>query len=120
MTKYLTINKSLNSKNRNKTIKNKLSAGPVTLAIVTVVLFCALGLLFLAQVFQSQTKSYEVLELKQKAEELKQDNKDLEIKSAELRSMDHIKQSAKQLNLVDTKNIVYINKIGNSVVVMNR
>ncbi len=120
MSNYLTVNKNLNSKNRTKTVKNKLTAGPVTISIITVVLFCALGLLFLAQVFQSQTKSYEVLELNKKTEELKQDNKDLEIKSAELRSMDHIKQSAKQLNLVETKNIVYINKIGNSVVVMNR
>lgn len=120
MSKYLTVNKNLNSKNRNTTVRKKLTTGPVTLAVVTVVLFCALGLLFLAQVFQSQTKSYEIIDLKKKAEELKQDNKDLEIKSAELRSMDHIKQSAKQLNLVDTKNIVYINKIGNSVVVMNR
>lgn len=115
MQNYLTLNKTFNSSNRTKTIKNKLKTGPVTLTIVTIVLFCALGLLFLAQVFQSQSKGYEVSELKTKTAELKQQNKDLEIKSAELRSIDSIKQSAKQLNLVETKNIVYINKIGNSV-----
>lgn len=120
MQNYLTLNKTFNSSNRTKTIKNKLKTGPVTLTIVTIVLFCALGLLFLAQVFQSQSKGYEVSELKTKTAELKQQNKDLEIKSAELRSIDSIKQSAKQLNLVETKNIVYINKIGNSVAVVNK
>lgn len=120
MPKYLTLNNSYSSNLRKKTVKKKIKTGPVTLTIVTIILFCALGLLFLAQVFQSQTKGYEVLELKKQAEELKQENKNLEIKAAELRSIDSIKQSAKQLNLIDTKNIVYINKTGNSAVVMNR
>ncbi len=58
MPRYVTINKS-SSRKRKKTIRGKLKTGPVALAVVTVVLFCVLGLLFLAQVFQSQTKNYQ-------------------------------------------------------------
>ena len=118
MPRYITINSS--SRKRKKTIKKKLTTGPVTLAIITVILFCVLGMLFLAQVFQSQTKSYETVELNKKAAELKTQNRELEIKTAELRSITNIEKSAKQLNLVKTKNIVYINRMGNSVVVVNK
>ena len=119
MPKYITLN-NLTSKKRKKTIRGKLATGPVTIAVVTVVLFCVLGLLFLAQVFQSQTKGYDLVELNERIEDLKDDNKELEIKAAELRSIDKIKESAEQLNLVETKDIVYINRMGNSVVVVNK
>jgi cell division protein FtsL len=105
---------------RNKIIPRNLKAGPVTLTIVVITLVCLLSLLFLAQIFQSSTKGYEITDLERKVSELKEQNKALEIKAAELRSFENIKSEAEKLNMVRADKIVYVKQSGRSVAVANR
>lgn len=122
MGRLLTITKSNDVKlgKRKKSLSRKLRTGPVTLAVALIFLVCLLSLFFLAQVFQSSTKGYEISELESDMEELKEQNKALEIKAAELRSFENIKNEAERLNMVQAERIVYIRQSGTSVAVANR
>lgn len=122
MARFLTIIQSnnLTPGRRKKLISRKIRTGPVTLAIITITLVCLLGLFFLAQVFQSSTKGYEITDLEKRVEELKEQNKLLEIKAAELRSFENIKSEAEKLNLIPSNEIVYIRQSGRSVARANQ
>ena len=102
---------------RKKSFSNHLKSGPVTMVIVVIFLICVLSLFFLAQVFQSSTKGYEMTELENKIKDLKEQNKSLEIKSAELKSFENLKNEANILNMVPANKIVYIKRSGTSVAV---
>lgn len=109
MSRYLSLaNTNLVFGRRKKAVNLKLKRGPYTTAIVLVILICLLSLFFLAQVFQSSTKGYEISNLQQQAEELKEKNKALEIKAAELRSFDKIREAANKLNMIKSETIVYL------------
>lgn len=122
MSRLLTVTKSNDSSlgKRKSTLSYKLKTGPVTLTVVVICLVCLLSLFFLAQVFQSSTKGYEVTDLEKKIKELKEDNKSLEIKAAESRSFENIKNEAEKLNMVSADKIVYLRQSGSSVAVANR
>jgi cell division protein FtsL len=90
------------------------------MVVALIFLICLLSLFFLAQVFQSSTKGYEISELEGKMEALKEQNKELEIKAAELRSFETIKNEAEKLNMVNANRIVYIRQSGTSVAVAER
>ena len=72
----------------------------MTMVFVLIFLFCGLSFFFLAQVFQSSTKGYEVSSLEDKAEELREQNKKLEVQAAELRSLNGLEESVKEINMV--------------------
>lgn len=101
---------------RKKTIRNRLTTGPVTLAIVTVVLTCFVALMFLTQVFDSSTKGYEITELQNKAEDLKNEHAKLEIEAARLKSFENLDGEADKLNMVPIKSVVYLTRTGTVVV----
>lgn len=108
--RYLTLTNSniFNFRQQKRTANLRLKSGPYTLAIVLIILICVLSLFFLAQVFQSSTSGYEIAKLQKQADELKDQNKSLEIKAAELRSFDKISDQAKKLNMVQSDKIVYL------------
>jgi len=122
MGRLLTITKSneVSLGRRKKMISRKIATGPVTLAVALIFLVCLLSLFFLAQVFQSSTKGYEISELESDMEALKEQNKVLEIQAAELRSFETIKNEAEKLNMVQANKIVYIKQSGTSVAVADR
>lgn len=111
---------SENLKRRGKIIPHNFKAGPVTLTVILISLVCFLSLLFLAQIFQSSTKGYEISDLERKVKELKEQNKVMEIRAAELRSFENIKNEAEKLNMTQANKIVYIKQSGRSVAVANR
>lgn len=104
-------------KKRKRTISRKFQTGPVFLAIATIILICLISFLFLFQVFQSSTEGYKISDLEKKVEELKEKNKQLEIEAAKLRSLEHIESLKDQLNMVETRNIVYVKEAARTVVV---
>lgn len=103
-----------------QTLGYRFKSGPVTTAIIIIALACLLSLFFLIQVFQTSTKGYQISDLKAKAQELKESNKNLEIKAAELRSFENIRNEAEELNMVEADKIVYIRAGTASVAVANR
>ena len=114
MARYLTLATYGSGKKgkRRKTIKSSLKTGPVTLAIVTVVLTCFVALMFLRQVFDSSTKGFEITELQQQIDGLEQDNARLEIEAAKLKSFENLEDEAKKLNMEPTKAVVYLTRTG--------
>lgn len=117
MGRYLTITNTNKQGIRKQTLSRKIKTGPVTLTIITMILICLLSLFYLAQLFDSSTKGYEMHELQKKVEELRELNRKLEIEVAELKSYKHIEEEAKKLNMVPSISVVYISRVGSHVVV---
>ncbi len=122
MSAYLTITNSKTMKRgiRKKTLPKNFRIGPVTFVVIAAATFAFIGFMFLAQLFQSSTKGYEITELRSVANELKEENKKLEIKAAELRSFDNIDESVEKLNMVKSDSVVYLKKTGGTIVAANR
>jgi hypothetical protein len=62
--------------------------GPVSNAIILIVLTCLIGLIYLTQVTKTNAYSYQIEELQTKQSSLKEEQKDLELTAARLRSVD--------------------------------
>jgi len=73
--------------------------GPISNAVILIVLACLLGLLYLTQVTKTNSFSYGINALNEKQKELQEEHNDLEVASARLQALDRIKNSevAKQL-----------------------
>jgi Tfp pilus assembly protein PilN len=74
--------------------------GPVSNAIVLLVMVCLIGLVYLTQVTKTNAFSYEINSLEQEQSVLKEEQKDLELTAARLRAVDSEKVSAAAKNLV--------------------
>lgn len=62
--------------------------GPVSNAIVLLVMVCLLGLVYLTQVTKTNSLSYDINSLEIKQAQLKEEQKDLELTAARLRSIE--------------------------------
>lgn len=62
--------------------------GPISNAIVLLVLICLIGLVYLTQVTKTNEYSYQIQELQTKQSTLKEEQKDLELSAARLKSID--------------------------------
>jgi hypothetical protein len=62
--------------------------GPITNAVVLLVMVCLLGLVYLTQVTKTNAFSYEINELEKTQSQLREEQKDLELTAARLRSVD--------------------------------
>jgi hypothetical protein len=62
--------------------------GPVSNAIVLVVLTCLIGLVYLTQVTKTNAYSYQIQELESKQGSLKEEQKDLELTAARLKTIE--------------------------------
>ncbi len=113
----MTKSRNISFGKRRQGFSSRLKSGPVTMVMVVIFLICVLSLFFLAQVFQSSTKGYEITDLQSQVKELKEQNKSLEIKAAELKSFENLRDEATTLNMVPTEKIVYLKKSGTSVAV---
>jgi cell division protein FtsL len=122
MAGYLTItNKRTHKKGaRRGTLPMDIKIGPVTFIVSASIIFAFIGFLFLAQLFQTSTKGYEISKLREQLDKLKEENKKLEIETAELRSFENIDGSIEKLNMVRSQNVVYLKKVGSTIVVANK
>jgi Tfp pilus assembly protein PilN len=62
--------------------------GPISNAVTLLVLVCLIGLVYLTQVTKTNSFSYDINALEQKQSQLKEEQKDLELTSARLRSVE--------------------------------
>ena len=74
--------------------------GPVSNAIVLLSVVCLLGLVYLTQVTKTNAYSYQIDQLEQKQSQLKEQQKDLELTAARLRSIDDARVSKAAAGLV--------------------
>lgn len=76
--------------------------GPVSNSIILIVLACLLGLLYLTQVTKTNTYGYQINSLQQSQAQLKNQNADLQVASARLRSLSRVQDSPQAKNMVAT------------------
>lgn len=62
--------------------------GPISNAIVLIILICLIGLVYLTQVTKTNAYSYQIQDLETKQSALLDEQKDLELVSARLKSID--------------------------------
>lgn len=67
--------------------------GPVSNAVILIVLVCLLGLLYLTQVTKTNAYGYELEAAEEKQAQLTEEHDELQITSARLRSVDRVAES---------------------------
>jgi hypothetical protein len=76
------------------------SLGPISNTIMLVILACLLGLLYLTQVTKTNAYGYQINDLQEQQNKLKDEHAELEISSARLQALDRVKNSEVAKNLV--------------------
>ena len=74
--------------------------GPISNAIVLIVLACLLGLVYLTQVTKTNAYSYQIKKLQNEQSSLKNERDELEVASARLQAINDIKNSPQAQALV--------------------
>lgn len=90
-----------------KNIKGFINSGFLIVAL----LFVAAAL-YVYSINSSAVKGYQIKQVEKEIMELKKENEDLKIKEAQLKSLYHIEESSKNLNMGDLKNVSYIEESG--------
>jgi len=77
---------------------------------VFVVLACAVfvALLYIYSINHSAVKGYEIRSVEKEISELKKENENLRIKEAQLKSLYRVEQSARDLNMSNVSDAVYL------------
>lgn len=84
---------------QKRTIERTVKIGPLSLKLITLLIFAALTLFYLAQSTQSATKKYELRDLKLTQEKLDSDQETLEAEAMRLKSLKEIEPKITDLNL---------------------
>jgi hypothetical protein len=74
--------------------------GPISNTVILIVLACLLGLLYLTQVTKTDAYGYTINSLQTKQTQLKQENDDLTLASAQMQSLDRVQSSPEAAALV--------------------
>jgi hypothetical protein len=82
---------------------SKAGLGPVSNAIVLILVMCLLGLMYLTQVTKTNTLGYKVSELNVKQTQLKEEYASLEVESTRLQSLERVKASSVASAMTDAK-----------------
>lgn len=92
-------------KNRNTVsyASKQASLGPISNAVIILIMACLIGLIYLTQVTKTNSFSYEIDRLQQQQSQLKEDQKDLDLATARLRTLDSEQVSEVASKLVTTK-----------------
>ena len=80
--------------------QESLRLGPVSNAVVLIVLACLLGLVYLTQVTKTNAYSYQIRNLQTEQTSLKDQRDELEVAAARLQALDTIKSSPQAQSLV--------------------
>ncbi len=115
MTKILIINKYISGKSRDEKRmriktgnKGGIKIGLAGVGFLMIFFIIFISAFYLFQVNNLAIKGYEVKDLENKISELEKNNKEMQIREMELRSMYAIETAAKNFNLFDSANAVYL------------
>ncbi|PJA88430.1 MAG: hypothetical protein CO139_03145 [Candidatus Moranbacteria bacterium CG_4_9_14_3_um_filter_36_9] len=86
----------------------KVNIGLTTYVFVLSGLAFLLGAVYLYQVNDISTKGFEVREVENKIQDLKKENKKMQIEEVELRSLENIEKAKEELNLVNPVSVSYL------------
>jgi len=84
---------------KKRTIEQSVKIGPLSLKFITLLIFAALTLFYLAQSTQSATKKYQLRELQVTQSQLEEDRETLEAEALRLKSLKEIETKIEKLEL---------------------
>ena len=88
----------------------KRKAGFISPVFIVVAFALISGLFYLYSINQSAIKGFQIREVEKEISAIKKDNERLKIKEAQLKSLYHIEQSTKDLDMSDLKDVNYIDE----------
>jgi len=88
-----------------------------TLSKIIVVLVIICGLLYLVEINNTSVKGYEINDLEQKAKKLEEQNKNIEMKVAQLQSIKVVQDKARELGMVSVGKVGYVVSSSSEMVV---
>jgi cell division protein FtsL len=100
-----------NTKRKTNTEKINVK-GFINSTVLIVALLFVSAAVYLYSINSSASKGYQMRQVEKDINNLKKENENLKIKEAELKSLYHIEESSKNLNMGDLKNVSYIEETG--------
>ena len=88
-----------------------------SLNIIFISLIVLTGFLYLFAINQTATSGFEIKGLEARIDQLKQDNKKIELYTAELQSLNRIEMESKSLNMVAVSKYEYLPAVGSVIAV---
>jgi hypothetical protein len=82
---------------------SRAGLGPISNAIVLILVMCLLGLMYLTQVTKTNALGYKVSELTTKQTQLKEEYSSLEVESVRLQSLERVKNSTVAQKMPEAK-----------------
>jgi hypothetical protein len=92
--------------------KTKIISGSIDLKFVVVIFAILVGVFYIYSINNSATKGSNILKMEKEIAQLKKESEGLRIKEAELKSLYHIEEESKKLNMAEITSISYIEKAG--------
>lgn len=89
----------------------------VSLNVIFISLIILSGFLYLFAINQSATSGFEIKGLQARIEQLKQDNKKLQLYTAELQSLNRIEMESQNLNMIAVSKYEYLPAVGSVIAV---
>ena len=86
-----------------------------TFGLLTLVVLSMLGFFYLQQVLGTASQGTDIAELETRLIELKQRQRDLELKGAQLRSLQTVESRVQKLNLVTSNQVTYLSPVTGQV-----
>jgi cell division protein FtsL len=84
----------------------------VSVCFVFLIIIFLSGIVYLYQVNSLATQGFEIKKIENEIKTVEKENKQLQIKEIELRSMNNIEKATEGLNLVNSSNVTYIEVAG--------
>ena len=92
--------------------KTKNISGSIDLKFVVIFFAILVGIFYIYSITNSATKGSNILKMEKEIAQLKKESEELRIKEAELKSLYHIEEESKKLNMAEITSISYIEKSG--------
>ncbi len=111
--------RKFNKKNNfvNPVKQRNLNLGKNSLGIMLFALIVFVGLSYLYYINQTATGGFDIKGMENQITELSKDNRQLEIKTAEMQSLSIIEEAGNNLEMVATTSIEYLPAVGSAVAV---
>lgn len=92
--------------------KRKLTSGSINLAFAVLIFTVIAGLFYLYSTNSNAVQGYQIKKVEKELFDLKKENEQLRIQEAEIKSLNRIEESSKNLNMEETKAVSYVEEQG--------
>ncbi len=101
----------------NPKIKKRINFGNTSLRVLLFALILFAGISYLYYINQTATGGFDIKGIENQIEQVRKDNKQLEVKTAELQSLVKIEEANEEMKMVATTSIEYLPAVGSAVAV---